>query len=234
MAYTYGEKRRASDDIHSFVHRLTNLHLAIPLMFVMIFLWLNGTDLWGGYWEANTAFAYLAMFGFVVAMTRNSSLVWLTKMSLSDGMLNFWMGFIVMFAGLIVANQFILQNSLTPSSAIVSSAVYPAIAITAIFVAPVEETIFRGVLKEYMKGWRLYFIPLGIIITSALFAITHYAVYRGQVMSIWWAFLMGGVFYLFTNFKPLKTRGPLGVPGSIGAHACYNLFILGILSGVIV
>jgi len=233
MAYTYGEKRRASDDLHSFVHRLTNLHLAIPLMFVMIFLWLNGTYLWGAYWESTTALAYIIMFAFVIAMTRNSSLVWLTKMSLSDGMLSFWMGFIVMFAGLIVANQFVLQNSLTPSTAIVSSAVYPAIALHAIFVAPVEETTFRGVLKERMKGWMLYSIPLGIIITSGLFAITHFAVYRGQIMSIWWAFLMGGVFYLFTNFKPLKSRGPLGVPGAIGAHTCYNLFVLGILSGVI-
>ena len=224
--------RQATGDVAQFFRRFTNFTIAVPLMFVMIFLWLNGQAIWGPYWETNTALAYIIMFAFVIAVTQKSSLLWLTKLRVTDGVKNFWVGFLVMFAGLIGLNYAL--GGVVGSNTISSSAVYPQIALTALFVAPVEETIFRGVLKEYFKGWRLWIIPMGIIVTSALFSVTHYAVYGGNPLSMWWAFLMGGVFYLMTMFKPSKTNGPLGVPGSIGAHTCYNLFILGILAGGIV
>jgi len=224
--------RRATGEFGEFFRRFTNFTIAVPLMFIMIFLWLNGNAIWGAYWETNTALAYIIMFAFVIAVTQKSSMLWLTKLRVTDGLKNFWVGFLVMFAGLIGLN-YILGGAIG-SNTIVSSAVYPQIALTALFVAPVEETIFRGVLKEYFKGWRLWVIPMGIIVTSALFSITHYAVYGGNPLSLWWAFLMGGVFYLMTMFKPSKSRGPLGVPGAIGAHTVCNLFILGILAGGIV
>lgn len=232
MAYGY-EKSVKRDDLKGFLYRLSNFHIAIPLMFVMIFLWLNGESIWGANWESQTALAYMIMFGFVLSFTFRSKLIWLSHVKLREGVMNFWIGFLMMFAGLIVVSQYLLKGMFGGNS-ISAAAVYPSIAITAFYVAPVEETIFRGVLKEYLKGWKLYFIPLGIILTSAGFAITHYAVYQGQIMSLWWAFLMGCVFYLMTYFKPSRKMGELGVPGAIGAHACYNLFILGILSGGIV
>jgi hypothetical protein len=55
-------------------------------------------------------------------------------------------------------------------------------------------------------------------------------VYRGQVMSLWWAFIMGCVFFAMTRYK-LVAGKPLGVPSSIGAHTCYNLFVLGAFAG---
>lgn len=229
MAYPYPQKfSRVSEELDLFIRRLSNASLAVPLMFVMLFLWLNGTALWGAYWESSTAMAYLLMFAIVFAVGKNQ-LIWLTKLKLSEGTKNFLIGFVLMFAGLIAINQFILKGNLSGNS-IASAAVYPSIAITALFVAPVEETIFRGVLKDYFQNWR-FIIPLGLILTSVLFAITHYAVYGGQVMSLWWAVVMGGVFYVITDLKLGKTQGKLGVPAAIGAHTCYNLFILGILSG---
>jgi hypothetical protein len=230
---SYGNSRQVSgNSLEDFLRGLTNLHVAVPLMFIMIFLWLNGSEMWGATWEAQTAEAYIIMFGFVLAITFRSKLIWLNKTNLKEGVMNFWIGFLMMFAGMVVLSQYLMKGSF--DATISSTAVYPAIAITAFYVAPVEETIFRGVLKEYFKGLKLYFVPLGIILTSGAFAITHYAVYGGVGMSLLWAFIMGCVFYLLTEFKPSKRFGQLGVPGAIGAHACYNLFILGILSGGIV
>ena len=225
MATTFQRSgRNASEELASFLNSLTNKTIAIPLMFIMIFLWLNGTALWGAHWETSTALAYIIMFTFVLAISQKNSVMWLTKLRFGEGIRNFWVGFLVMFAGLIGAD-YVLGGAFTGGT-ISKAAVYPAIAITALFVAPVEETIFRGVLKDYFSGWRLWFIPLGLIFTSAMFAVTHYAVYGGAVMSLWWAFIMGCVFYMIATWR--------GVPSSTGAHTAYNLFILGILSGGII
>ena len=235
MSYPYPERiSRVSGELSSFISRLSNASLAVPLMFVMLFLWLNGTALWGAYWETSTALAYLIMFSIVfgVGMAQKNQIIWLTKLKMSVGMRNFWIGFLLMFAGLIAINQFVLKGNLSGNQ-ISISAVYPQIALTALFVAPVEETIFRGVLKDYFANWR-FIIPLGLVLTSVLFAITHYAVYGGQVMSLWWAVVMGGIFYLLTDLKLGRGQDKLGVPASIGAHTCYNLFVLGILSGGII
>jgi membrane protease YdiL (CAAX protease family) len=223
----------SGNDLGSLLRQLTNLHVAVPLMFVMIFLWLNGESIWGAQWETNTSLAYITMFAFALAATRNTSSIWLNKTNFKDGVFNFCVGFILMFAGMIILSQYLLKGSLSGNT-ISESAVYPQIALTAFFVCPVEETIFRGILKEYFKGIRFYIVPLGIILTSAMFAVTHFAKYGGAETSLWWAFLMGCVFYLLTDFKPSKRFAKLGVPGAIGAHFCYNLFILGILSGGIV
>lgn len=232
MAYPY-QKRSLTGELESFFGKLTNFHIAVPLMFVMIFLYINGSYYWGPAWEQTTALVYILLFAFAISLTRNSSLMWLSKTSFKDGAMNFWLGFILMLVGLVALDAFVLNGSLSGRS-IASSAVYPAIAITVFFVAPVEETIFRGVLKDYFKPLKFYWVPLGMLITSVMFAILHVAVYQGQVMSLWWAFLMGCVFYLGTGFKPFKSRNPLGVPGAIGMHSCYNLFVLGILTGGIV
>ena len=230
----YGNPRQVSgNDLESFLRRLTNLSIAAPQMLAMMFLMLNGSDFWGAEWESQTALVYVIMFGFVLSITFNNKLIWLNKVRLKEGVMNFWIGFLMMFAGLVVLSQYVLKGSFGNASISVA-AVYPAIALHSLYVAPVEETIFRGVLKEYLKGLRLYFIPLGIILTSATFAITHYAVYGGVGMSLLWAFVMGCVFYLLTEFKPSKRFGKLGVPGAIGAHFMYNCFILGIFSGGIV
>lgn len=234
MAYPYKSKGESfTADLGGFLSRLTNLHIGVPFLFCMIFLWLNGAYHWGAYWETTTALAYIIMFAAVLSIRTSRSQIWVTKVSFKDGALNFWLGFILMFAGLIVANTYLLDGALS-SNTIVSSAVYPMLFLTVFFVAPVEETIFRGVLRDYFKDLRFRWLPLGILITSGAFAIMHQAVYQGEVMSLWWAFIMGCVFYLAVSFKPSKTRAALGVPGAIGMHSCYNLFVLGILSGGIV
>ena len=225
---SYGSISRYPNHIRSdlgrFLGSLTNKTIAIPLMFIMIVLWLNGKALWGAYWEEGTALAYIIMFGFVFSVSQKNYLTWLNQLKLGDGIRNFWIGFMLMFAGMI-GLDYALGGSIGGAS-ISSIAVWPAIAITALFVAPVEESIFRGVLREYFKGWKLWYLPLGVIITSILFAITHYAVYGGATNSMIWAFAIGCVFYYMATWR--------GVPTSTGAHTAYNLFVLGILSGGIV
>ena len=225
MSYEF-KFNRASNGLEGFVRSLTNRTIAVPLMFGMIFLWLNGTDLWPGYWEKDTALAYIIMFSFAfgIGLAQKDSLTWLTRLKFGEGLRNFWIGFLVMFACLIGMDYALGGNM--GGATYHKAAVWPAIFITAMFVAPVEETIFRGVLREYFAGWKLWFLPLGIILTSGAFAITHYAVYGGAVMSLWWAFVMGCVFYMMATWK--------GVPSSTGAHTAYNLFVLGVLSGGIV
>ena len=223
MSYSFKKVNEVKGELGNFLLGLTNKTVAIPLMFAMIFLWLNGESLWGSNWETSTALAYIIMFSFALAITQKNSLIWLSRLRLSEGVRNFSIGFILMFAVMIVLDYGLGGLA---SNKISKAGVWPYIMITAFFVAPVEETIFRGILREYFAGWRLSWIPLGIIITSALFAFTHYAVYGGAAMSLWWAFLMGGAFYLMATWK--------GVPSSTGAHTAYNLFIIGILSGGIV
>jgi membrane protease YdiL (CAAX protease family) len=226
MGFRFAEVTRTGSGIEEFLRSLTNRTMLIPLGFVMILLWLNGRELWGGYWEESTALAYIIMFSFIlsIAMSQKAGVMWLAKLRFGEGVRNFWMGFLIMFAGLVGMSA--AFGGGFGGASIPKAAVWPAIAITAFFVAPVEETIFRGVLKDYFAGWRLWIVPLGIIITSAMFAVTHYAVYGGAVMSLWWAFIMGCVFYLIATWK--------GVPSSTGAHTAYNLFVLGVLSGGIV
>jgi hypothetical protein len=238
MAYSY-PKQANQGSLGGFIKGFTNLHVGVILAFSMIFLWLNGRALWGSGWINSPvgngdqlALAYVVMFGFAMAFTQRNSLMWLSKVTLKEGVLNFWIGFMMMFAGMIVLSQYLMKGSF--GAQISSYKVYPSIALTAIFVAPTEETIFRGILKDYFKGLKLYFVPVGIIVTSALFAITHYAVYGGVVMSLVWAFIMGAIFYLATDFKPSKRMAPLGIAGAIGMHFCYNIFILGILTGGII
>ena len=133
MAYPYPQRfRGVSDELDSFVRRLSNASLAVPLMFVMLFLWLNGTAIWGTYWESSTALAYLIMFSIVfgVGMAQKNQMIWLAKLKVSEGTKNFLIGFALMFAGLIVINRYILGGSLSGNT-IAQAAVYPQIALTA-------------------------------------------------------------------------------------------------------
>lgn len=232
MSYAYsGKFREAYAEARQLKDTLTNGKVAIPLWFGMFFLWLNGAYWWPEAWEGQTALAYILMFTFTLAITKDKLSLWVHQTSVTQGAMHFLIGFVLMLTGLMVLDQFVFSGSIAGDS-VSSLAFYPIIFLTIFFVAPVEETMFRGVMPEYFKKMHLWAIPLAPLITSAAFAVTHVMVYQGNLMSIQWAFVMGLVFYGVSRYAFLKGR-KLGVPGSTGAHAAYNLFVLGILTGVV-
>jgi membrane protease YdiL (CAAX protease family) len=222
--HTYAEARQLKD-------RLTNGKVAIPLWFAMFFLWLNGSYWWPSAWEGQTALAYILMFTFTLAVTKDKLSMWVHSTSLTQGAVSFLLGFLLMFTGLLVMDTYVFNGTVSGAGISIVS-FYPVLLLTMFFVAPVEETMFRGVMPEYFKGWHLWAIPLAPVITSAAFAVTHIFAYQGAVMSLQWAFVMGLVFYGVSRYSLFKGQR-LGVPGSTGAHAAYNLFVLGVLTGVV-
>ncbi len=216
--------------------KMARANVGTPLLFAMLFLWINGLHWWGPYWEAETALAYIMMMlvALRTAEFSKNRRWWLSSSRPTTVILNIWVVFLAAFAILLVMDDYAFAGALSGPAAS-AHVIYPTIALHAFFVAPVEETLFRGVLKDYTQGWRLYTIPLSPIVTSAGFAVFHISVYGGEVMSLWWAFIMGFIFFYITDLRVWKRRGgarrePLGVPGAIGAHLCYNLFVLGILT----
>lgn len=232
MSYAYaGRFRERYAEAVKVKDTLTNGKVAIPLWFAMFFLWLNGAYWWPEAWESQTALAYILMFTFTLAITKDRLKLWVHQTSITQGCMSFLVGFVLMFAGLVLLDQLAFSGTIG-DSVISGAAVYPAIFLTMFFVAPVEETMFRGVMPEYFKDLKLWLIPLAPVVTSIAFAFTHIMVYGGSMTSIQWAFMMGLVFYCISRYSLFKGR-KLGVPGSTGAHTAYNLFVLGILTGVV-
>lgn len=231
--------RNAGTDLTALLIRIKNVPLVIPLFVAMLFFLINGTHFWGAYWEEGTAQVYILMltFALVVSYGAGYKHLWVSKTKLGDGLANFWIGFIGGWALLLIANEYLFGGNL--AGTISRGAIYPSIVLTVLFVAVVEETIFRGVLKEALKEWKLYIIPLALIISSASFAVFHFGApgYEGQAQPIWFAFLMGLVLYGVTEIPMGKekredgttVRKKLGVPGSTGFHTAFNLFVIGIL-----
>lgn len=231
--------RTTGTGITALLERVKNIPLVIPLFAAMLFFFINGTYFWGAYWEEGTAQVYILMltFALVVSYGAGYKHLWVSKTKFGDGLANFWVGFIGGWALLLIANEYVFGGNL--AGTVSRGAVYPSIVLTVLFVAVVEETIFRGVIKDALKGWKLYFIPLALIISSASFAVFHIGApgYDGQAQPLWFAFIMGLGLYGVTEIPMGKeksqdgttVRKKLGVPGSTGFHAAYNLFVLGIL-----
>ena len=211
------------------IEKLRRARIGIPYAVLLLFLWINGAAWWGPFWESQTAQAYIIMLVLVLVAASQMKSTWVSQAKLSPSLLAFWTAFLMSLAALFVADEYVFGGQLK-GPMMATTALYPAFFLHAFLVAPVEETIFRGMLKDYTKGWRLYFVPLSPVVTSACFALFHINVYGSEVMSLWWAFIMGFVFYYVTELRIWKGRGKLGVPGSIGAHLCYNLFVLGAMT----
>ncbi len=232
MSYPYSQPS-ANRTLSALVTKIRTVPSVIVIFGVMLFLLINGGYYWGGRWDSQTAMVYVLMFSFAVCVTFAAGYrkLWLMNMTFSDALASFWVGFLIGVAVCLVANAYLFGGALAGQVDV--STIYPEIFLTVFFVAFTEETIFRGVLKEAFKGWRLGPFPLALIIPSALFSMFHESAYNGQTYPLFIAFVLGIVLYLVTEIrigrdssgKPKK----LGVPGSAGFHTAFNLMVLGII-----
>ena len=233
MAYPQAQPS-VGNDLSALANKIRTIPLVIVLFGAMLFFFLNGTYYWGRFWDSQIALVYILMFTFAVAVTYavGYKSLWISKTKFSDGILNFWIGFLIGTAGCLAANVYLFGGNLAGNWTATNGPIYPAIILTVLFVAFVEETIFRGVLKEALKAWKLYSIPLGIFSTAAIFAVFHTQADLGSASQLWMVFLLGILLYVITEI-PLGKGKKLGVPGSSGVHASFNLFVLGILPGLL-
>jgi hypothetical protein len=113
---------------------------------------------------------------------------------------------------------------------IATTAVSGTIVMQCLFVAPSEELAFRFILPQYLKSkFRTHLKWLALIIPQVSFALFHFGVYSGDWTNMAISFLFGCTLMVLYGCKFLGER--LGLGFCIGAHAAYNLVLLGVLSG---
>jgi hypothetical protein len=101
-----------------------------------------------------------------------------------------------------------------------------------LFVACSEELCFRYILPAYLKGaWSKTWWIVPIVISQASFALFHWGVYGGSAFSLLIAFVFGMIMYGAYHVKLWKGGPNLGLGFTIGAHAAYNLVLVGVLAG---
>ena len=103
--------------------------------------------------------------------------------------------------------------------------IWPTIIMQICVVACAEELMFRGVILSY----------LGIIASSAIFAMWHFYAYgiiwynlpaEPNYISLVIAFIFGCILGWLVVYQSKR----FGLIGAVAAHACYNLCLLGVLA----
>jgi membrane protease YdiL (CAAX protease family) len=84
-----------------------------------------------------------------------------------------------------------------------------------------EETIFRGTIYPWLSKVN---VVLGVLVTSLIFAVFHYAAYQGSLAATGVAFLLGVIMNL------LYIRFNIGA--SIAFHSMYNVSTLGLFGAL--
>lgn len=114
------------------------------------------------------------------------------------------------------------------------NALFGTVLTQVLYVAVVEEMVFRWLLPTYLKTKFVRWLAL--LIPQAMFALFHTSVYQGDWSALLIAFLFGCVMILAFEYKPRlwlkKGEEPqrLGLGFCIGCHAAYNLLLLGAIA----
>ena len=135
----------STSGIRNLYQKVSRANVGVPLLFVMLLLWINGVHWWGPYWEESTALAYIIMMLVALRtaeMTKNRRW-WLSSANIVRSFLNFWVVFLAAFAVMLLADLYVFGGELA-GVGLASAAIYPTFALHAFFVAPVEESLFRG------------------------------------------------------------------------------------------
>jgi hypothetical protein len=99
-----------------------------------------------------------------------------------------------------------------------------------LFVAPSEELAFRFILPSYLESkFRKDLRWVALLIPQLTFAAFHTGVYQGDLTALFVAFVFGCVMMFLYNLKVFG-KEKLGLGFTIGAHAAYNLVLLGVLA----
>jgi hypothetical protein len=137
------------------------------------------------------------------------------------------LGFIISWAlSLLILGQLWGQEF----GSVTVTALWGTVLTQVLFVACSEELVFRYALPSYLKGafsktW--WIIP--VVLSQISFALFHWGVYGGSVFSLVIAFIFGMLMYGAYHVRIGEHR--LGLGFVIGAHAAYNLVLVGVLAG---
>lgn len=192
------------------------------LVAVAIYFWINGAahfPNWDTSYSAVTQVYLVMMVVFWIwAKDRTEKIV--EKKPIGNSMTAFFGAFLIT----VLITQVLVAIGALTSGAFPADLFWQTVIMQVCVVAATEELIFRGIILEH----------LGIIASSFTFAIFHSFAYGVQwynllgsssgYISLIFAFLFGVLMCTIVR------RANLGLPASIGAHAAYNLVILGAIS----
>lgn len=141
------------------------------------------------------------------------------KVTLSKQVMTFCFAFIFFFIVFFLMQEtgFWFQGT----GSLSKSLVLQSIVFQTLIVATSEETIFRGTIYPWLS--RVNWV-VGVLVTSGIFALFHFAAYHGSLMATGVAFLLGGIMNL------LYIRFNIGA--SIAFHAMYNITQLGLFGAL--
>jgi len=204
---------------------LTTLKLGVILYMVQCSLLINGERILGDGFSRDVALIYIILpLGLLIYSSMNQKLV--EKLTLIQTVSMAAVGFIITVPVVILVYHYGFGMNF---GSVQQSEVLGTILTQVVFVAPVEELIFRWMLPNYTFSAmpkRLKYI--GLIGTQVTFAMFHFGVYGGSGYLLFIAFIIGMIWLC-------AARHPkLGIGFTMGSHMAYNLTVAGILVGNIV
>lgn len=192
------------------------------------FLYVNAHVWWGADWPSEGVNLYLfleciflGLLGYGIVIQKKD-IPWANTefhKAILHWMFGFWITLFVVYA----AFEFGLGHEW---DTIRSAQVLPVFLFQMIFVTPVEEIIFRGVIPTEVAKYERFKIPVMLIGSQVLFAVFHWAAYGGLGIPMLYAFCMGMVWIYATR--------KWSIYWAMGSHLAWNCLIMGILSGGII
>lgn len=196
----------------------------IPFIFALLlvagYLWLFGDTHFPG-WETQYGISYATVVSYYffllvvfLIFSRLRDAPYLRTDALTAGR-QFLIGFVIT----VILMTILAGSGFIGKSTIPAALLLPMLLMQICIIAPAEELMFRGVLLSYV----------GIIASALLFAAWHgvtYGLWAGS-SNAWFALFSAFVFGIIMG---MVARNPqFGIPACIGAHAAWNLVMVGVL-----
>lgn len=218
-------KRRMREEFRENIGPLTTLKLGVLLYLVQCSLLINGEALLGEGFSREVALIYIILpLGLLAYSSKNRTIV--EKLTVIQTLKMAFVGFVVTVPVVILIYMYGFGMQF---GSVQQSEVLGTIFTQAVFVAPVEELMFRWMIptSAYMVLPRRLKL-LGLIGSQITFSLFHMGVYQSSAFPLVIAFIIGMIWLA-------AARNPkLGIGFTIGSHVAYNLTISGIMIGNIV
>jgi len=218
-------KRRMREEFRENVGPLTTLKLGVFLYLVQCSLLINGEALLGEGFSREVALIYIILpLGLLAYSSKNRTIV--EKLTVIQTLKMAFVGFVVTVPVVILIYAYGLGVQF---GSVQQSEVLGIILTQAVFVAPVEELMFRWMIPSYSYAvLPKRFKVIGLIGSQVAFSVFHMGVYQSSVFPLVIAFVIGMIWLV-------AARNPrLGIGFTIGSHIAYNLTVAGIMVGNIV
>jgi membrane protease YdiL (CAAX protease family) len=181
------------------------------------------------YMQMSTTFLVIVVL--VTSITKMQIKTLKTVKILFNGMAGFWVAwaFVLVFYGQIMGVTF---------GTVPASQIWGIILTQVLFVAVVEEMVFRWLIPTYLQSvFSRHYRWLALLLPQVSFALFHVGVYQGDWNALVIAFLFGCVMMLAFEYVPKfgknksgEPREKLGLGFVIGCHAAFNLVLIGVLA----